>query len=159
MRLRAVSLQRVGAGKVEMGQGSDGLVLYDASPAEDLLKLGGSLVATTHREVCLPPYIDGIERRSKGGGVAWRSQLIRSRGLQNIDGLRRIVALKGELGFDRRKVDKLHDRIFGKLLSELVGQRLGLSVSSCSQRQSRSVLHIASGGEHQCGSGVLLSLF
>src|SRR6516165_1874876 len=104
--LGSVTFQRVGACEAEMRERSDRLVLNNTTPLEDLFKLGGSFGSAMGGEQCLATDIDGIERWSESRGVTRRSQLVGSGGLQNVNGLGRIVAFQCELGLNRRQVDE-----------------------------------------------------
>src|SRR5580658_4097261 len=96
-----------------MRQRADGIVLNGARMIKNLLELHGGGAPLTQLQISVTPNVSGPESLP---------ELVRRSRHEGLDGLGSVAAFEGSCSMDHRQILRLHDRIFGEALGQVIGE-------------------------------------
>src|SRR6476661_945245 len=122
----------MGAGQLQSGQSSDGLVANKPRMVDDLLKFGDGSITLLSRQVSFTSQINGIEKKIQVLKIP--SHFIRCRRGQSLNRFRRLRICEPNRSSNSRQIVKLDDGVLRKAFREVATQLSGAGRVSC-QRQ------------------------
>src|SRR5580698_8103685 len=108
-----------------MRQRADGIVLNGAGIVHDLLELNGGSAPLSQLQVSVTP---NVSRPKSLPEFVWRSRH------EGLDGLGSVATFESCRSTDHRQIFRLHDRIFGEALGQIIGQPRSLGRVTCQSK-------------------------